>query len=136
MAAVLGFVSVELGVSQEGLWGCPLVSPQSSLRGLLSALCPLPQALSSWFLDLSGAWKDTELRPRGSVDPFQGRGLGSLRECGWGSFPGVWAELSSRAVGWTPSRGCGRGSQPEVWAGLQEFGRVLGANGAGEVLED
>lgn len=119
--AVLGLVSAELGFSQEGVWGCTFTSPQNSLRGLLSALCPLPQALSSWFRDLSMAWKDTELRPHGSVDPFQG--------CGRSSFPEVWAGLRPGVWAWLPSRGCGRGF-------LQEFCLVLGIKGVGEALQD
>ena len=55
--AFWGFVLAELGLFQEGVWGRPLTSPQSSPRGLLAALCPLPQALSSWFLGLSVAQK-------------------------------------------------------------------------------
>lgn len=72
--SVASFVLAELGLFQEGVWGRPLTSPQSSPRGLLAALCPLPQALSSWFLGLSVTQKHTELKPQGSVDPFQGCG--------------------------------------------------------------
>lgn len=79
-----------------------LTCPQNSQRGLLSALHPHPQALSSWFQGSLEAWKGTELTLEASADPFQrcGRsslwsGRASLQEGGRAPAR-VWAELPPR----------------------------------------
>lgn len=105
-----------------------LTCPQNSQRGLLSALHPHPQALSSWFqgsLALA-AWKGTEPTLEASADPFQrcGRsslwsGRASLQEGGQGSCQGM---------GRAPSKG-GGGSREQMELAKQSGMAAVGAVG-------